>query len=177
MLRAVVTFLLGALATLLLILSCLVLRGAQSRPAAKWETWMTDISKHRILVRGKSRVNPLPATAQKIEDGRENFSHYCFACHGFDGQGTGVPFFETMSPPLPSLALPKVQAYTDGQLYWIIENGLWPSGMPASREILNEAEIWSLVLYIRHLPPKGSLGEPCVYTGECSAEAPMAPRK
>ena len=165
-------FLLGALSTVLLILFGLVLRGGQVRPAGKWEGWMTGVAKHRILVRRKSAANPLAATAQSIADGRESFSHYCFACHGFDGQGTGVPFFETVSPPIPSLASPMVQAYSDGQIYWIIENGLWPSGMPASRGILNENEMWSLVLYIRHLPAKGSLGAPCVYTGACSAEAP-----
>jgi hypothetical protein len=65
-----------------------------------------------------------------------------------------------MSPPVPSLASPGVQAYTDGQLYWIIGRGLWPSGRPAARGILTEEEMWSIVLYIRHLPPVGSLGDP-----------------
>lgn len=51
------------------------------------------------------------------------------------------------------------QAYTDGQLKALITNGLAPSGMPAAEGILNDPEIWSLVLYIRHLPAKGSLGE------------------
>jgi len=174
MVRTPLAFLLGTLSALLLMLLGMVLRGAQARPAAKWEAWMTGVAKHRILVRGKAAANPLTATTKNIGDGREIVSHYCFACHGFDGQGTGVPFFETMSPPIPSLASPNVQAYSDGQIYWIIENGIWPSGMPASRGILNENEMWSLVLYIRHLPPKGSLGEPCGYTGECSPEAPKA---
>jgi hypothetical protein len=26
--------------------------------------------------------------------------------------------------------------------------------------------MWQIVNYIRHLPPKGSLGEPAVYSGE-----------
>jgi mono/diheme cytochrome c family protein len=175
--RTVVVFLSGALSAVLLILLCLVLRGAQVRPAGKWEARMTGVAKHWILVRGRSKVNPLTASAQNIADGREKFSHYCFVCHGFDGQGTGVPFFETASPPIPSLASAKVQSYSDGQIYWIIKNGLWPSGMPASQGILNEDEMWSLVLYIRHLPPGGSLGEPCFYTGECSAPDPPAPAK
>jgi len=174
MFRTLAAFSLGALSSVALILLCLVLRGGQVRAAGKWETWMTEIAKHRILVRGKSAAPPLTATAENIAEGRENFSHYCFACHGFDGQGTGVPFFEMVSPPIPSLASAEVQAYSDGQLYRIIENGLWPSGMPASRGILNEEEMWSLVVYIRHLPPKGSLGEPCVYTGECPAASPAA---
>ena len=45
----------------------------------------------------------------------------------------------------------------------VIDNGIGPSGMPASKGILNDDEIWSIVQYIRHLPAKGSLGEPEVY--------------
>jgi len=169
MFRTLAAFSLGALSAVALILICLVLRGGQVRVAGKWETWMAEIAKHRILARGKSAANPLTAAAENIAEGRENFSHYCFACHGFDGQGTGVPFFQMVSPPIPSLASAQVQAYSDGQLHWIIENGLWPSGMPASRGLLHDQEMSSLVVYIRHLPPKGSLGEPCVYTGACPA--------
>ena len=60
---------------------------------------------------------------------------------------------------------PAVQGYSDGQLKWVIDNGIFPSGMPASKGILNDAEIWQIVVYLRHLPPKGSLGEPGVYGG------------
>ena len=75
-----------------------------------------------------------------------------------------------MSPPVPSLASSEVQSYTDGQLYWVIRNGLWPSGMPASRGILTDEEMWSIVAYIRNLPAAGSLGEPAAYSGEdCAA--------
>jgi hypothetical protein len=38
--------------------------------------------------------------------------------------------------------------------------------MPGSKGILTEEEIWAIVLYIRHLPPAGSLGEPPVYNGD-----------
>jgi len=87
-------------------------------------------------------------------------------CHGLDGQNTGVPFSDKMSPPVPALNLPSVQSYSDGQLHWIIQNGVSPSGMPASKDVFRDDEIWQLVLYIRHLPAKGSLGEPAVYGGE-----------
>jgi mono/diheme cytochrome c family protein len=80
-----------------------------------------------------------------------------------DGQNTGVPFADTMSPPVPLLNSPEVQSYTDGQLKWVIDNGLRPSGMPGSKGILSDDEIWSTVLYIRHLPPAGSLGNPPMY--------------
>ena len=51
------------------------------------------------------------------------------------------------------------------QLKWIIDNGICPSGMPASKGILNDDEIWQIVHFPRRLPPKGSLGEPPVYAG------------
>ena len=121
-------------------------------------------AKHSILVHNKTQKNPVNDSAEAIADGKEAFSHYCVACHGMDGQNTGVPFADRMSPPVPSLASKDVQSYTDGQLKWIIDNGIWPSGMPGSKGILSDDEIWSIVVYMRHLPPAGSLGEPDMYT-------------
>lgn len=141
-------------------------RGVQAKPPGKWETRLVTSAKHRLLVGDKWAQNPLPVNADTIASGQQNFSHYCYACHGLDGQGTGVPFADSMSPPVPSLASPPVQSYSDGQLYWVVRNGLWLTGMPAAKGILNEEEIWSLVLYIRHLPPAGSLGEPPAYGGD-----------
>jgi hypothetical protein len=71
-----------------------------------------------------------------------------------------------MSPQVPSLASPEVQAYTDGQLKWIIQNGIYPSGMPPSAGDFGNRDMWEMVLYIRHLPPAGSLGVPKVYSGQ-----------
>jgi len=51
-----------------------------------------------------------------------------------------------MAPPVPSLASPEIQSCTDGQLKWMIENRIYPSGMPASKKILTEEEIWSMVV-------------------------------
>ena len=144
----------------------LLLVGCKVRVPGKLETSLAEHVKRGITVGGKGDANPLPVTAENIFAGRQNFSHYCFACHGLDGQNTGVPFAEKMSPPVPSLAGPAVQNYADGQLKWVIDNGISPSGMPASKGILSEDEIWQIVIYLRHLPAKGSLGEPAVYSGQ-----------
>jgi len=130
------------------------------------ETDVAQWAKKHITVKGKDDHNPLPDSAQTLKDGKEAFGHYCIVCHGLDGQNTGVPFAANMSPPVPSLASKEVQGYSDGQLKWIIENGVAPSGMPASHGILNDDEMWSIVVFLRHLPPAGSLGEPHIYSGE-----------
>jgi cytochrome c553 len=121
-------------------------------------------AEHDITVGNRSQKNPLPFTKDTLAAGKEAFGHYCVVCHGLDGQLTGVPFATRMSPPIPSLASLRVQDYSDGQLKWVIDNGLAPSGMPASKGTLSDEEIWSIVHFIRHLPPAGSLGEPDVYS-------------
>ena len=112
---------------------------------------------------GRELQNPFQPTPEILDEGKSLFQTYCMVCHGLDGQATGVPFAQNMYPPVPSLNSREVQDYTDGQLKWVIENGIGPSGMPASKGILNDDEMWSLVNYIRQLPAKGSLGEPKVY--------------
>ncbi len=142
-----------------------VLTGCQVRTPGSFETQLIEGTKRRVTIGGRSDVNPLPATPENIHAGQSNFASYCMVCHGLDGQTTGVPFADKMSPPVPPLNSNAVQAYSDGQLHWIIQNGIAPSGMPASKGIFRDEEIWQMVVYIRHLPAKGSLGEPAVYGG------------
>ena len=140
--------------------------GCRATPPSRTEASFLQWLKLNLTVKGKQDRNPLTGTAQNVAEGKAAFGHYCIVCHGLDGQNTGVPFAETLSPPVPSLASKDVQRYSDGQLKWIVENGVAPSGMPASRGILSDDEMWAIVVYIRHLPPPGSLGEPKVYSGE-----------
>jgi mono/diheme cytochrome c family protein len=140
-----------------------VIAGCKASPPGQMEHGVMRWTKHTVTVRNKSQQNPLPFTADNLASGKEAFSHYCVACHGMDGQNTGVPFADAMSPPVPSLNSAEVQSYTDGQLKWVIDNGIRPSGMPGSKGILSDDEIWSTVLFIRHLPPAGSLGDPPMY--------------
>jgi mono/diheme cytochrome c family protein len=137
--------------------------GCKATPPNKTEHAVMRWTKHSLTVRNKVERNPLLLTQDNLMAGKEAFSHYCVACHGMDGQNTGVPFADAMSPPVPSLSSKEIQSYTDGQLKWVIDNGIKPSGMPGSKGILSDDEIWATVLFIRHLPPAGSLGDPTMY--------------
>jgi cytochrome c553 len=138
--------------------------GCRVSPPGKLETGTVSFIKHHITIGDKKVKNPLQFNPENMAAGREAFGHYCIACHGIDGQNTGVPFAEKMSPPLPLLTSTEVQSYSDGQLKWILDNGIAPSGMPASRGTLSDDELWSIVLYLRHLPQAGSVGEPEIYS-------------
>ena len=140
------------------------LAGCKAAPPSKLESKTITFAKHHFFVGNKSQKNPLANTHENWQDGKEAFSHYCVACHGMDGQNTGVPFVDHISPPIPSLASEDVQSYTDGQLKWILDNGIRPSGMPGSKGILSDDELWSIIVFLRHLPPAGSQGVPDIYT-------------
>jgi cytochrome c553 len=146
--------------------SLLVACGCRVSKPGTAESELAQQIKHKMTVGGKDNSNPIPATDESISEGQEHFGHHCGICHGLDGQATGVPFAEKMSPPIPRLTSKSVQEYKDGQLKWIIENGINPSGMPAWKGILSDEEMWKVVNYIRHLPPEGSLGIPEIYKEE-----------
>ena len=148
--------------TAILVLAGIV--GCKASSPGKLETKTMTFVKHHAFIGNKNQKNPLPDNQQTLADGKEAFSHYCVACHGMDGQTTGVPFAEHISPPIPSLASQDVQSYTDGQLKWILDYGIQPSGMPGSKGTLSDDELWSIVVFIRHLPPAGSQGIPDMYT-------------
>jgi mono/diheme cytochrome c family protein len=139
------------------------LTGCKANPPGKVETTVVSFAKHRLLIGNKTEKCPLSDTPETRADGKEAFSYYCAACHGMDGQNTGVPFAAHISPPIPSLASAEVQRYTDGQLKWILDYGIWPSGMPGSKGTLSDDELWSIVVYLRHLPVAGSQGVPQIY--------------
>ncbi len=142
------------------------LSGCRATQPGTVQTAVITWTKHHVTIGGKRDKNPLKPSEDTIADGKDLFKSYCMVCHGLDGQNSGVPFAKTLDPPIPSLASAQVQAYTDGQLRWIIKNGIAPSGMPPSDGEFSNDEMWSMVMYIRHLPPKGSLGVPAVYIGK-----------
>jgi len=133
-------------------------------PGGMESTMATEAKK--ITIGGKDLKNPVAASPEAVNEGREHFQHHCQICHGNDGHGTGVPFKDKMSPPVVDLGEKSVQDYSDGQLKWILENGIRFTGMPGWHGILDEDEEWKIVHFLRHLPAPGSAGVPDVFKEE-----------
>lgn len=156
----------------LLLISALTASSCSANAPGRIETGIAKEAK-QITIGGKDWKNPAPDNPSTIQSGARHFQHHCQICHGLDGQNTGVPFAARMSPPVADLASKQVQDYADGQLKWIVENGLKFSGMPGWKGILDDEEMWHIVRYMRHLPPKGSLGVPSIYKEEAEEHAGM----
>ena len=132
------------------------LASCKASPPGKFETYVATQVKQRITIGGAKDRNPLSATADNLREGRQQFQNYCSSCHGPDGLNSGVIFADKMSPPVPPLNSPEVQAFKDGQLKRIIQYGVSPSGMPGWRETLSDDEIWKIVVFIRQFPAQSS---------------------
>ena len=147
---------------LLSFFAILVLIACKATAPGDLESRIADETK-KMTLGGKNLKNPIADTPESVKEGASHFQHHCQICHGLDGHNTGVPFADKMSPAVADLAEKDVQEYTDGQLKWIIENGIRFTGMPGWKGILDDQEMWHIVHFIRHLPAKGSLGAPAVY--------------
>jgi mono/diheme cytochrome c family protein len=101
----------------------------------------------------KRLANPMTATAENLEEGLAHFADHCAVCHGNDGSGN-TTLSRGMYPRPPDLRRPPTQDLSDGELFYIIENGVKMTGMPAFGDGSGESAegSWGLVLFIRRLP-------------------------
>jgi predicted CXXCH cytochrome family protein len=100
----------------------------------------------------RDQKSPIEPTSEAANEGRESFLRQCASCHGVDGSGkTQVGL--NLYPRVPDLRASRTQSLTDGEIHYIIENGVELTGMPAwgnPHQTLNDNS-WKLVLYIRSL--------------------------
>lgn len=97
--------------------------------------------------------NPAPLTQEVLAEGRAHFADHCATCHANDGSGK-TEMGQNFYPKVPDMRLLETQRLSDGELFYIIQNGVRFTGMPAwgtgSRD--HEEASWHLVYFIRHLP-------------------------
>ena len=125
--------------------------GARSDPS-RLEARLARAARHwAIPADARARPNPVVVTAAVLTDARAHFADHCAVCHGNDGRGD-TPMGRNLYPRVPDMRLPATQAISDGELFYIIENGVRLTGMPAWAVPGSEEDSWNLVHFIRHLP-------------------------
>jgi mono/diheme cytochrome c family protein len=86
-----------------------------------------------------------------IELGLHHFHPMCRLCHGAPGYPR-EEFAQGLYPAPPDLTSDQVQGWKDAELYWIVDNGLKMTGMPAFGVTHSEKEMWAVVAFLRRLP-------------------------
>jgi mono/diheme cytochrome c family protein len=108
---------------------------------------------HRLSVPRSARAaaNPVAFSPAVWAESRAHFADHCASCHANDGSGA-TELGRGLYPRAPDMRLAQTQDKTDGELYWIIENGIRLTGMPAwGAGGGNDLDTWKLVHFIRHL--------------------------
>lgn len=125
---------------------------ARDTPGAL-ETRLATILQRLAIPRGaRALVNPMQAMPELLVEARRHFADHCASCHGNDGSGE-TEMGQKLYPRVPDMRSAQTQNLSDGEIYYIIENGVRFTGMPAwGTGGTSDHDTWHLVLFIRHLP-------------------------
>jgi mono/diheme cytochrome c family protein len=127
---------------------------ARAEPAAFEEFVARRLRHLSVPAKDREMRNPLPADDAVLADGRAHFADHCAICHGNDGRGE-TEIGTGLYPKAPNMREDDTQKLTDGELFYIIKNGVRFTGMPAwgdPQSTADDESNWKLVHFIRHLP-------------------------
>jgi mono/diheme cytochrome c family protein len=107
----------------------------------------------KIPEEAKLRKNPLGGSSMALDAAHRIYSEKCVQCHGESGKGDGVDAAMYYPTPASFTDAPRMNAVTDGELFYQISEGRKP--MPAFKKRLTEEQRWQLVLLVRSFAVSG----------------------
>jgi len=139
----------GALAGVLLWLGVYDISATDQHLAPTY--WLLDTGMRRAVIQRAKRIDVPPLDdATKVAEGAGYFKALCAQCHGAPGVSP-EPFALGMLP-VPSNLAHSARTWREAELFWTIREGIKMTGMPAWRHRLDEAQMWSIVAFLRVLP-------------------------
>ena len=122
---------------------------AREKPAA-FEAYLARHARRMASEPGaRDLKNPVEPTPLAIAEARDHFADHCATCHANDGSGK-TELNAGLYPAAPDMRQALTQELSDGELFYIIKNGVRFTGMPGWGG--SDQDNWKLVLFIRHLP-------------------------
>lgn len=118
----------------------------------RFETLVANRVTHVMIRRAsRQRIPPRPLDVKASAAGvSASYKGECAMCHGSDGRSQ-TPIGRSMYPRAADLTSEQVQSFSDQELFWIIQNGIRFTGMPAFGKAETGDNIWNLVNYLRTL--------------------------
>ena len=125
---------------------------AAGKGPSQEETGLANAAKDvTIPLEAGKMKNPMPETNEVVSQGQELFLGSCAQCHGPNARGD-TDIGRNMNPPAMDLTSPHVQHWSDAELFWIIQNGVRLTGMPAWKSSISADDTWKLARFIHKLP-------------------------
>jgi len=117
---------------------------------ADLEAYIVNQLKSLKIPEAAPPTDPVATSDENLLQGGEHYNHHCAICHDLEGDADSE-FAEAFYPPVANLTSAHVQDYSEGQLKWIVKNGIRFTGMPGWRDIIDETTQWKIVYYMRAL--------------------------
>ena len=114
------------------------------------EAYIVNQLKNLKIPEAAPSTDPIVTSDENLLQGGEHYNHHCAICHDLEGDADS-DLAKAFYPPVADLTSAHVQSYSDGQLKWIVENGIRFTGMPGWRNIIDETTQWKIVSYMRAL--------------------------
>jgi mono/diheme cytochrome c family protein len=92
----------------------------------------------------KAKNSYIKFDATTAKEGEAIFTKNCASCHGNPTKGNVL---KSLKPVPPDLGMAGTQKLTDGELFYILNNGR--GLMPNFKDVLPESDRWKVISYIR----------------------------
>jgi len=113
---------------------------------------MEGLREESVAAHSRGITAPSLDAPDLIAVGFAHFHETCRLCHGAPGYKR-AEFAEGLYPSPPQLDSDEIRTeVSNAELFWIIQNGLKMTGMPAFGNTHTDRQIWSIAAFVRHLP-------------------------
>lgn len=149
-------FITGVLLTIVVILGGIYLLLSQGKfpvgadnPPGLVERYLANMAVDQHVERNAPKQsNPMQPTVENLIAGARAYEQNCSFCHGGAAQRVS-PMRTKFNPPVPQI-INHIPGDPDAQLFWVIKHGIRMTGMPTWDGILNDAQIWQIVAFIKN---------------------------
>lgn len=108
-------------------------------------------SSRSVAFHAPDEKNPFANDSSAISEALHHYKKMCVVCHGAPGLEPSE-IAKGLHPTPPNLASKDTQNMTDGEIFWVISNGISSTGMPGFEDSDNVDARWKIVSFVRHLP-------------------------
>jgi thiosulfate dehydrogenase len=146
------TIVLALVGAYVLLQSGLIPANADAMPGGL-EIWAANTSLDATLQREAPKgPDPVALSDDNLMEGVKLYGQHCAICHGTAaGDASASPVAKGLYPRPPQLATDGVEDDAEGYSYWKIKHGIRLTGMPSWAGALNDQQIWTLALFLKHM--------------------------
>ncbi len=113
--------------------------------------FLEEVRDRSISAHSKGITVPSLKNPRLFDIGFKHYHEMCRVCHGALG-GSRTEIAQGLNPGPPDFSSKDTKMRNEAELYWVINNGIKMTGMPAFGPTHSEDELWGIVVFVKRLP-------------------------